>query len=67
MRINWDGETSGYAENPDNWVFSLKIGYIDSLKWGKKKSANGCLRRYIYLLTNKTLIPYMYLPTGGKI
>jgi len=25
IRINWDGETSGYAENPDN--FSLKIGY----------------------------------------
>jgi hypothetical protein len=19
--INWDGEPSGYAENPDNWIF----------------------------------------------
>jgi len=21
IRINWDGETSGYAENPDNCIF----------------------------------------------
>jgi hypothetical protein len=21
IRINWDGEPSGYAENPDNWIF----------------------------------------------
>jgi hypothetical protein len=21
LRINWDGEPSGYAENPDNWIF----------------------------------------------
>ena len=21
IRINWDGELSGYAENPDNWIF----------------------------------------------
>jgi hypothetical protein len=21
IRINWDGELSGYAENPDNWLF----------------------------------------------
>jgi hypothetical protein len=21
MRINWDGEISGYAENPGNWIF----------------------------------------------
>ena len=21
IRINWDGETSGYAKNPDNWIF----------------------------------------------
>ena len=21
IRINWDGEQSGYAENPDNWIF----------------------------------------------
>jgi hypothetical protein len=19
--INWDGDPSGYAENPDNWIF----------------------------------------------
>jgi hypothetical protein len=21
IRINWDGEPSGYAENPDDWIF----------------------------------------------
>jgi hypothetical protein len=21
IQINWDGETSGYPENPDNWIF----------------------------------------------
>jgi len=21
VRINWDGKPSGYAENPDNWIF----------------------------------------------
>ena len=21
IRINWDGEPAGYAENPDNWIF----------------------------------------------
>jgi len=34
IRINWDGEPSGYAENPDNWIFSLKMGDIGSLKFG---------------------------------
>jgi hypothetical protein len=24
IRINWDGEASGYAENPDNRSFLLK-------------------------------------------
>jgi len=34
IRINWDGEPSGYAENPDNWIFLLKIGYFGSIKFG---------------------------------
>jgi hypothetical protein len=40
IRINWDGELSGYAENPDNWIFSLKIRLLwqfeaekDFYKW----------------------------------
>jgi hypothetical protein len=33
IRINWDREPSGYAENPDNWIFSFKIGNIGDLKW----------------------------------
>jgi hypothetical protein len=28
IRINWDGEPSGYAENTDNWIFLLQVGYI---------------------------------------
>jgi hypothetical protein len=34
----------------------LTIGYIGSLKGGKKFSTNGCFRLHIYLHTNKTLI-----------
>jgi hypothetical protein len=22
--VNWDGEPSGYEENPDNWIFVFK-------------------------------------------
>jgi len=33
IRINWDGELSGYAEIPDNWIFSLKTGHIVSLQF----------------------------------
>jgi hypothetical protein len=25
---------SGYAEDPDNWIFAFKIAYIGSLKLG---------------------------------
>jgi hypothetical protein len=32
--INWDGESTGYADNPDNWNFLLKMGYIVSLQFG---------------------------------
>jgi len=28
--INWDAESSGYAENPDNWIFLT--GYIGSFE-----------------------------------
>jgi hypothetical protein len=24
IRTNWDGEASGFAENPDNWIFIRK-------------------------------------------
>ena len=32
IRISWDDEPSGYAENLDNWIF-FKIGYTGSLNW----------------------------------
>jgi hypothetical protein len=34
IRINWDGEPSGHANNPDNWIFYLKIGFTLSLHFG---------------------------------
>jgi len=34
IRINCDGEPTGYEENPDNWIFSWKICYIGSLNFG---------------------------------
>jgi hypothetical protein len=53
IRINWDGEPSGYAENPDNWTF-----FKNKLHWQfevEKLQTDGCLRLHIYLQTNKTL------------
>jgi len=29
IRINLDGEPSGYAEKSDNWIFFLKIGSLN--------------------------------------
>jgi hypothetical protein len=34
VRINWDGERSEYAENLENWILFLKIGYTGSFKIG---------------------------------
>ena len=34
IRFNQNGEPSGYAENPDNWIFYLKVSYIGGLKFG---------------------------------
>jgi len=58
IRMNWNGEPPGYAENLDSWIF-FKIGYISSFKW--KKTYKRLFRLYIYLRTTKTLI------LGGKI
>jgi len=49
--------------------FSLKIGYIGSVKW-KKLSTNRCVSLHIYLRTNKTLIHnslYVFDNQEGKI
>jgi hypothetical protein len=51
---------TGTASHPDMQRiritgFSLKIGYICSLKW-KIISSNSCNKLHIYLRTNKTLI-----------
>jgi hypothetical protein len=36
IQIKWDGEPSGYVENPYNFNFSLKIGYFANLKSKKQ-------------------------------
>jgi len=35
IQINWDDGPSRYAENMDNWIFLLKIGYIGGFSSGK--------------------------------
>jgi hypothetical protein len=36
IRINWDGEPSVYAENPDNLIFLLKYAKL-AVRSGVKK------------------------------
>ena len=31
---------TGYAENPDNWIFFFQISYVGSFKFKKKASTN---------------------------
>ena len=51
IRINCDGELSSYAENPDHWIFFLKIGYIGSLKLKKilQMASLGYLFIYLFI------------------
>ena len=52
-RINPEGEPSGYAKNPDNWIFLWK--YATLSVWSEEKmSTIGCFRLHIYYRTNKT-------------
>ena len=55
IRINWDGEPSGHAENPDNWIFLWKQATLVVLI-GKRNLTSGYFRQHIYLRTNKTLM-----------
>ena len=48
IRINWDCEPSGYAENPDNWIFLWKYATL-AVRSGKKYHTNGCFRLNIYV------------------
>jgi hypothetical protein len=41
--INWDGEPSGYGENPDNWI-SLGNRLHWQLEVGKKNLQTAVLR-----------------------
>jgi len=53
IRINWDGEPSGYAENPDNWIF-FESTLHRQLDGGKISTNSGC-GLHIHLRTNNTL------------
>jgi hypothetical protein len=45
-----------FFENKIHWQFEVGV-----------KSTYGCFRLHIYLRTNDTVIPYMYLKCGGKV
>ena len=36
IRINWEGEPTGHAENPDNWIFLKKNTLHSQFEVGKK-------------------------------
>jgi hypothetical protein len=65
IRIKWDGKPSGYAENPDNWIF-----FENRLHWqfevGKKilqTSVFGYIFIYVQM-KHYYVISYMYLTAG---
>ena len=45
--VNGEGVSSGYAENPDKFDFSLKIGYIGSYKW--KQRLQTAILGYVFI------------------
>ena len=66
IRINWDGEPSEFAENPDNWIFLWK--WATWVVRSEKKIYKWLFWLHNYLRTNKTLIHsslyiYTYLLT----
>jgi hypothetical protein len=67
IRINWDGEPSGYAEIPDNWIFIWKYATIGTLKWEKFLPTAVLGFIFISVQIKQYIIPYMYLTIGGKI
>jgi hypothetical protein len=55
IRINWNPEWYGYAENPDNWIF-FENWLHRQCKVEQKFLQTAIFRLHIYLRTNKTLI-----------
>jgi len=43
IRINWDGEPSGYAENPDYWIFLSKYVTV-IVSWERYRTPLECGR-----------------------
>ena len=54
IRINWDSEISGYAENTDNWIFIRKLATL--AVWSSAVTIyNMYLRNWINQLSNTTI------------
>ena len=53
IRITWDGQPTGEAENPDNWIFFF-WKYI-WIFWSVQIYTNGYFRLYVYIRISKTL------------
>ena len=47
IRINWEGEPFGYAENPDNWIFLCKQATLAG--WSGKKNLQTAILGYIFI------------------
>ena len=67
IRDNWNGEPSGYAQNPDNWIFFL-IVYIGNMQLNKylPPAVVDCIFIYIQV-KHMYIIHYMYLAPGGGV
>ena len=63
IRINWDGEPSGYTENTDKWIFLWKKATLGV--WVGKKILQTAVLGNIYLRKNKTLIHNSLYVFGG--
>jgi hypothetical protein len=67
IRINWDGEPSGYAENPDNQIFFNRLHRQAEIE---KKNLQTAVLGYIFIyvpIKEKYVIPYTCLEILGKI
>ena len=65
IQKNLDGEPFGCAENPDNWIFFLKVSYSGSLEREKilQQAVLGCIFVYvqIYRVSIKSFPEYKRL------
>jgi len=49
IRINWDDEQSGYAENPDKWIFLWKYATLAVWSGGGGEFVRKAVLGYIFI------------------